>query len=140
MVATDTARIFLVDDHPIVRIGFRQVLEGAGRFAVVGEAGSGAEALEKIPAAEPDVAIVDISMGEMDGIELTRHLKRNYPSLRILIVSMHGDTYYAEKALEAGADGYVLKDNADSALVNAATRVLDGELYLCGDMQAKLGR
>lgn len=134
MVAADLARVFIVDDHRIVRLGFRRLLEQAGTLSIAGEASSGEEALQKIPHAHPDLAIVDISMKGMDGIELTRHLKQDHPELRVLIVSMHDDTFYVERALEAGADGYVLKDNVDELMLEAAQKVLTGQRYLCRDV------
>ncbi len=140
MIQDKQARIFLVDDHRIVRLGFRTVLEELGHFEVAGEAGSGEEALEGISRATPDLAVVDIAMRGMDGIELTRALKREHPNVHVLIVSMHDDTYYVERALEAGADGYLLKDNADALMVDAVERILEGKQYLCGDIQGKIGR
>lgn len=124
-------QIFLVDDHPIIRAGFRQLLDSEDEFVICGEADSGEEALKKIPDTEADLALVDISMNGMDGIELTRRLKESYPDLKVLIVSMHNEARYVEDALEAGASGYVLKDHVHSELQKAACEVLDGKTYLC---------
>ncbi len=134
MVAADFPRVFLVDDHRIVRLGFRRLLEESGTLLVAGEAASGEEALEKIPQVRPDLAIVDISMKGMDGIELTRALKRQYPDVRVLVVSMHDESFYVDRALQAGADGYVLKDNVDELMFEAADEVLAGRRYLCRDI------
>lgn len=131
-------RIFIVDDHPIVRMGFRRLLEMSSTFTVAGEAGSGAEALEKVPQARPDLAVVDIAMKGMDGIELTRRLKQSHPNLRVLIVSMHDESLYVERALAAGADGYVLKDNVDELMVEATGEVLAGRQYLGKDVNRQL--
>lgn len=132
------ARVFLVDDHPIIRDGFRELLEAGDDFIVAGEAGSGKEALEKMSESDVDLAVVDISLGSMDGIELTRRLKEDDPDLRILIVSMHEETRYVEDALKAGARGYVLKDNVHALLPEAAHEVINGELYLCQDLEGRV--
>lgn len=132
MVAAPTvARVFLVDDHRIVRLGFRRLLEQSGTLSVAGEAASGEEALEKIPLVRPDLAVVDISMKGMDGIELTRQIKQHHPEVYVLIVSMHNERFYVDRALEAGADGYVLKDNVDELMLEATDAVLAGQRYLC---------
>ncbi len=132
------ARVFLVDDHPIIRDGFRELLEAGDDFVVAGEAGSGQEALKKMSDSKVDLAVVDISLGSMDGIELTRRLKEDDPDLRILIVSMHEETRYVEDALKAGARGYVLKDNVHALLPEAAREVIDGQMYLCEDLEGRV--
>ena len=138
MVGIHPARIFIVDDHRVIRLGFRLVLERVGRHAVIGEAESGEEALKKITESAPDLAVVDIAMEGMDGIELTRRLKAQCPGLRVLIVSMHDDSYYVEAALAAGADGYVLKENADELMTKAVDELLGGRTYLCNEVARKL--
>ena len=144
MSATDDARVFLVDDHPVVRMGFRALLDGTEHFTVAGEADAGEEALEKIaalsPDERPDLVLVDIAMPGMNGIELTRRLKQSYSEMRVVIVSMHDDSHYVEEALAAGADGYVLKDNIDDLMLVAARAVLSGGLYLCHRVRSLLGR
>lgn len=137
MAATHTS-VFLVDDHPIIRDGFRLVLEDEEGVAVCGEADSGEETLEKIPDANPDLAVVDISMDGMDGLELTRRLKEADPSMKILIVSMHGEPRYVEDALEAGATGYAIKDNVHAVLPEAVRVVAGGGVYLCDEMEDKM--
>lgn len=138
VASSQSTKIFLVDDHPIVREGLRNLLEAKDGFVVGGEAGSGVEALEKIPDVDPDLAVVDISLGEMDGIELTRRLNEDRPDLKILIVSMHGETRYVEDALQAGASGYVLKDNVHAVLIEAIREVADGKRYLSDDLEERL--
>lgn len=136
-----STRAFLVDDHPIIREGFRNLLESEEEFVVVGEADSGAEALEKLSRIGADLAVVDISMEGMDGIELTRRLRKSSElgaNLKVLIVSMHEETRYVEDALEAGAGGYVLKDNVHILLPQAAHAVIGGELYLDPDLRGSL--
>lgn len=127
---TTPAEVFLVDDHPVVRMGLRHLFDQFDHLSIVGEAESGEEALPNITEASPDLAIVDISLDGMDGIELTRRLKKEHPEVRVLIVSMHDDAYYVEQALEAGAGGYVLKDKVNSVLLEAVETILDGGRYL----------
>lgn len=135
MTATSSTRVFLVDDHPIIRDGFRNLLEHEGNFVVAGEAGSGEETLSKASETEIDLAVVDISMDDMNGIELTRRLKKNHPEMYVLIVSMHSEKRYVEEAFDAGASGYVLKDNVHKLLVEAAENVTSGQVYLCPDLE-----
>lgn len=138
MADNTPTRVFLVDDHPIIRDGFRELLESGDDFVVTGEAGSGEETLEKLPDTGIDLAVVDISMNGMDGIELTRRLKAQGSNLQVLIVSMHGETRYVEDALEAGARGYVLKDNVHAVLPEAVREVINGDLYLDQDLENKI--
>lgn len=105
----------------------------------VAEASSGQEALDALSETEVDVALVDISMDGMSGIELTRRLQERRPALSVLIVSVHAETQYVEDALDAGASGYVLKDNAYSALREAISSAVDGEVYLDEDLRYKPG-
>lgn len=137
MTETNAIRVFIVDDHPVVREGFCSLLEQTEDFVVAGEASSGEETLETIDQTESDLAIVDISMKGMDGIELTRRLGEILPELRVLIVSVHDETHYVEDAFDAGANGYVLKDNIHSVLPEAASSVMNGEMYLCEDLRPK---
>lgn len=131
-------RVFVVDDHPIIRHEFRRLLEKEGNFIVDGEAGSGAETMQIMPKTDVDLAIIDISMKDMDGLELTRRLKEIDPDLQVLIVSMHGETRYVEKALDVGATGYVLKDNVHAVLLEAAREVTAGQRYLCKELEEKI--
>lgn len=135
MTTATPTQVFLVDDHPIIRDGFRNLLEHEDEFSVAGEAGSGKETLKKASETNFDVAVVDISMDGMNGIELTRRLKENHPDLYVLIVSMHNETRYVEDAFEAGASGYVLKDNVHKLLVEAVQAVTTGQVYLCPDLE-----
>lgn len=128
--STTPAAVFLVDDHPVVRMGLRHLFDQFDHLSVVGEAERGEEALSKISEVEPDLAIVDISLDGMDGIELTRQLVTDQSQVRVLIVSMHDDAYYVEQALDAGARGYVLKDKVNRVLLEAVETVLDGGRYL----------
>lgn len=138
MTEATSIRIFVVDDHPVVREGFRKLLEQMEPFAVAGEASSGTEALETIPEVDVDLALVDISMEGMSGIELTRRLKEQYADLQVLIVSVHNETQYVNDALDAGANGYVLKDNVPAQLTEAVREVMRGEIYVCDELNGKI--
>lgn len=120
-------RVLLADDHALVRKGFRRLLEDSGAITITGEASTGREALTLAEQQQPDVAVLDVAMPEMDGLEAARELKRRFPAVAVLIVSMHADGAYAQTAREAGASGYVLKSAADLDLEDAILRVARGE-------------
>jgi two-component system response regulator NreC len=122
-------RIILGDDHTMVRQGLRKILEDHRDWEVVGEAGDGREAVKKVLEHEPDVAVLDIGMPLLNGIEATRQIVKRAPSVRILILSMHSDEAYITQALQAGAKGYLLKDSADSDLIRAVTDVAAGRSF-----------
>jgi DNA-binding NarL/FixJ family response regulator len=138
--ATSTAkvRVFLVDDHPITRQGMRALINQQLNHEVCGEADSAADALDKVKTLEPSVAIVDISLPHTNGIELTKQLKEVAPNLPILIVSMHDEALYAERAIRAGAMGYVMKQEAGEKVALALQHLLRGEMYLSAPMKQKM--
>jgi CheY-like chemotaxis protein len=105
----DKIRVLLADDHAVVRQGIRRFLEEADDIEVVAEAANGREALERIREHRPDVAVVDIRMPEMSGVEVTRRIRERYPQIRVLILTAYDDDPYVFALLQAGADGYVLK-------------------------------
>ncbi len=123
-------RIFLGDDHTLVRQGIRRILEGRPDWTVVAEAGDGREAVRQTIELEPDVAVLDIGMPLLNGIEATRQIKRKAPGVKVLILSMHSDEAYVTKALKAGAAGYLLKDSADTDLIRAVGDVAAGRSFL----------
>jgi DNA-binding NarL/FixJ family response regulator len=127
---TEKTRIVLADDHPIVLDGLRNLIRAEPDFELVGEAASGLSALKVIREQHPDVAVLDISMPELNGIVLSRRLNGEMPALRLLILTLHEDRAYLNQALEAGVRGYVLKRSAVENLVQAIRAVLVGGLYI----------
>ena len=127
---TEKIRIVLADDHPIVLDGLRNLIRAEPDFELVGEAASGLSALKIIREQRPDVAVLDISMPELNGIVLSRRLAGEMPELRLLILTLHEDRAYLNQALEAGVRGYVLKRSAVENLVQAIRAVLVGGLYI----------
>ena len=122
-------RILLADDHTVIRSGLRLLLERQPDFKVVGEASDGREAVDTAGAAKPDVAVLDIGMPNLNGIEAARQITQKYPDIAVVILSMHADESYVLRALKSGARGYLLKDSPESDLVNAIRAVEDGKAY-----------
>ena len=122
--------VLVADDHKLVREGLKQILAAAEDLRVAGEAASGDEALALARANDYDLALVDMSMPGVSGIELIRRLRLEKPALRILVLSMHGEQQYAARALKAGAAGYLTKDSASEQLVGAIRKVAAGGLYI----------
>ncbi len=127
---TDRTRILLADDHTLVRGGLRLILENEPDLMVVAEAGDGAEAVELSAAGGVDLAILDIAMPRMTGLQAAREISRQSPSVRILMLSMYDNEQYLFEALKAGACGYVLKSVADRDLVEACRAAMRGEPFL----------
>jgi DNA-binding NarL/FixJ family response regulator len=123
-------RVLVADDHKLVREGLKQILAAAEDLRVAGEAASGDEALALARANDYDLALLDMSMPGVSGIELIRRLRLEKPALRILVLSMHGEQQYAARALKAGAAGYLTKDSASEQLVGAIRKVAAGGLYI----------
>jgi len=122
-------RIVLADDHTLFRIGLRHILEEQTRFQVVGEASSGLEAIELIAALKPEIAVIDVAMKELNGIEATAQIARRSPRTAVLILSMHSDERYVTRAVKAGARGYLLKDAVEERLIEAILAVNQGKLF-----------
>lgn len=122
-------RILLGDDHTLLRHGLRKILQERAEWEVVAEAGDGREAVRQTLALRPDVAILDIGMPLMNGIEATRQIVRRLPDLRVLILSMHANEPYIIQALKAGARGYLLKDSADTDLIRGVSAVAAGKSF-----------
>jgi DNA-binding NarL/FixJ family response regulator len=124
-----TIRILLADDHTVVRQGLRKVLEERPEWHVVAEAGDGREAVRQAEQLKPDVAILDVAMPLLNGIEATRQIVKRVPGVRVLILSMHSDEAYVTQILQAGAVGYLLKDSADVDLLQAVSAVAEGKSF-----------
>lgn len=133
-----TARILIVDDHPIFREGLRQSIEREPGLNVCGEAANAEEALRLVDEMKPDLVIVDISLGNTSGIDLIKNLKARDPELPLLVLSMHDESLYTERALRAGAMGYVMKHEPPKTVKTAIRRVLAGEMYLSDRMASSL--
>ena len=123
-------RILLADDHAVVRQGFKAILGAQTDMEIVGEAGNGREAVELAEKLRPDIAVMDVAMPELNGIEATRRIGEVAPRTRVLALSMHKDSVYVREILRAGARGYLLKDQIDSDLLAAVRAVARGEGYL----------
>ena len=126
-------RLLLVDDHPVVRTGCRRLLASAGPYEIM-EADTGSRALELCEGEPPDAVVLDLGLPDMGGLELLDRLRRAVPDIRVLVFSMHDDPVFAARALEAGACGYVTKNDAPEELVAAVETVLAGGIYLSRDM------
>jgi DNA-binding NarL/FixJ family response regulator len=142
--ATKTAslkakRIVIVDDHPLFRKGLEQLIDSTDDgLAVCGEASNAADALSVIRQLKPDLAIVDLSLPGANGIELIKNIRAEFPKLPILVLSMHDESLYALRALRAGAQGYVMKEEALEKVIGAIRGVFAGRPYLSPNMSAKL--
>jgi DNA-binding NarL/FixJ family response regulator len=128
-------RVLIADDHKIVRDGLKRILSAHGEVDVTGEAADGDQALALVRAHEYDLAMVDMSMPGLSGIDLIKRLKLEKPKLRILVLSMHGERQYAARALKAGASGYLNKDSAAELLVGAIRKIAAGGVHI-GDAAA----
>ena len=130
--------VLIVDDHPIVRQGLAMLINQEQDLVVCGQAEDAHEALRVVRESEPDMVIVDISLKETSGVELIKDLQVQYPDLPILTLSMHDEAVYGERALRAGARGYIMKQEATEKVVTAIRRVLEGEIYVSDVMAAKM--
>ena len=131
-------RVLIVDDHPIVREGLRALISQQPDLEVCGEAEGATDAMEKLHSTEPDIAVIDISLEEGDGLELIRQIRQSESPVRILVSSMHDEGLYARRSLRAGALGYVSKENAARQIVDAIRRVLEGKIYLSEKLSDQL--
>ena len=131
-------RVLIADDHALVREGLKQVLAQAADIQIAGEAASGDAALEQVKTGKFDVAVLDMSMPGLAGIDLIKRVKSVNPKLRVLILSMHGEKQYAARALKAGASGYVTKDGASAQLVAAIRKIAAGGVHISDAAAAEL--
>jgi len=133
-------RLVIADDHGVVRSGLRLLLDRQAGMEVVGEAADGAEAVSETIAHRPDLAILDVAMPRLTGLQATREIKRLAPGVDVLILSMHDDERYLFEALKAGAGGYVLKQKADRELVDAVRAIGRGDAFLTNSAMGSLVR
>lgn len=123
-------QVLLADDHGIVRAGLRRIIEDSGDMQVIAEAADGREALRAVEHKMPDVAVIDISMPGLDGLEVIDRLHLSHPQLPILVLTMHDENQYVVRALQAGAMGYITKQSAPEQLVKAIRKIIGGSRYL----------
>jgi DNA-binding NarL/FixJ family response regulator len=131
-------KIIIVDDHPLMRKGLALTLDMEADLEVCGQAESAEEAMTMVEQEQPDIAVVDISLPGMSGLELIKHMQVLAPDVRILVVSRHDESLYAERAIRAGARGYVMKLEAGDVIVKAVRRVLGGGLYVSEEINERL--
>lgn len=135
---TDQSRILIVDDHPLFREGLRQMIERNRDLVVCGEVPDAVTALKAVAELKPDLVLVDISLGGSNGIDLIKSLKAKYDNLPVLVISMHDESLYAERALRAGALGYMMKHEPAKVIKAAISKVLGGEIYLSEKMSTSM--
>jgi DNA-binding NarL/FixJ family response regulator len=133
-------RVLIVDDHAVLREGLALVINAQPDLLVCGEAGSVAGGLQSVTATHPNIALVDLSLMGGSGLELVKDLKAQHPNLPILVLSLHDEALYAERALRAGARGYIMKRAATADLLTAIRKVLDGDIYLSEKMESVVVR
>jgi DNA-binding NarL/FixJ family response regulator len=131
-------KIIIVDDHPLMRKGLALTLDMEADLEVCGQAESAEEAMTMVEQEQPDIAVVDISLPGMSGLELIKHMQVLAPNVRVLVVSRHDEALYAERAIRAGARGYVMKLEAGDVIVKAVRRVLGGGLYVSEEINERL--
>ena len=131
-------KIIIIDDHPIVRKGFAQLINRENDLTVVGEAEDHRSARDLIEQTKPDLALVDLTLKESDGLELIKDITVLYPELKTLVISLHDERVYAERALRAGAKGYIMKSEATENVMTAIRQVLKGSIFLSSDMQERI--
>ncbi|TPG92579.1 DNA-binding response regulator [Pseudomonas caspiana] len=131
-------RVALVDDHALVRDGIKALLSVMAPLEVVGEAESGAEAIEMVGRCQPDLLLVDISLRDMNGLELTRVLRSQYPSLKVLVLSMYDNNEYVSESVRAGASGYVLKNSPSREIIAAIEAIASGGTFYSAEIAQRL--
>ena len=136
--ASRKSRILVVDDHPIVRQGLALLINQEADMLVCGEAEEATGAMHVLASSKPDIVIVDISLNGPDGIDLLKNIRNIHPTLPVLILSMHDESIYAERALRAGANGYIMKQEATERVLVALRRILAGEIYVSDRIANKM--
>ena len=136
----EKSKILVVDDHPMIRKGIVSLIDDQQDLVICGQAEDAPEALKAISETKPDMVVLDISLKSSSGIELMKSIKAQYPKLPVLILSMHNEELYAERALRAGAVGYIMKREASENLLTAIRHVLDGQIYVSDKVSKRLLR
>ena len=131
-------KVLLVDDHPILRAGLGRLINQEADMMICGEAEDGPTAFDLVGTLNPDIAVIDISLKGSNGIELVKNLKARYPELPTMVLSMHDESLYAERALRAGSLGYIMKEEAIGQVLVAIRKVLQGEIFLSEKMKTKM--
>ena len=132
------ARVLIVDDHPIVRHGLAQLIDDEEGLSCCGAAATPSEALELVPVKQPDLIIVDLSLGDESGLELVKTIHSQYPDMPVLVLSMHEEAYYADRVLRAGAMGFIMKQEPAEQMLAAIHQVLSGKVSLSEAMAASM--
>jgi DNA-binding NarL/FixJ family response regulator len=132
------SRVLIVDDHPMMREGLAQLIDHEADLSVAGQADNAAQAVQAVATLQPDLALVDISLPDKNGLELIKDLQTLHPQLPILVVSMHDEALYAERVLRAGGRGYIMKQEGGRKLMEAIRQVLQGQIYVSEKMSAKI--
>ncbi len=131
-------RLFILDDHPMMREGLAQLINNESDLSVCGEAGTGREAVAQVARLKPDLLLADISLPDKSGLEVIKDVHSFLPNLLVLVISMHDESIYAERVLRAGARGYIMKQEGGKKLLQAIRRVLEGQIYVSENMSVKL--
>jgi len=131
-------KIILADDHCLVRTGLKRLLDDIEDFTVIGEANNGVDAISLVAEQHPDIVILDINMPELNGLETTERLHRDFPEVKILIISMHSDEIFPQRLLKAGAHGYLTKDSGIQEIAHAIKEVMASRFYICNEVSRKL--
>ena len=137
-IQTDKYRILIVDDHPIFRNGLAQLIDQENDLCVCGEADDYHGALKAVEAQKPSMVIVDITLKDMSGIDLIKEIRKLHKGISMLVISMHDESFYAERALRAGAKGYVMKQEASDSIVQAIRQVMTGGIYASPKMTEQM--
>lgn len=138
MTASNRCQVFIVDDHAVVREGLTKLINQEADMRVCGEAEDGPAAMNRLLTMQPDLAVVDISLAASNGLELIKGMKLRYPAMPVLIFSMHEESIYAERALRAGASGYIMKSEAPTVLITAIRKARQGKIHLSDKMTEQL--
>ncbi|MCP4714867.1 MAG: response regulator transcription factor [Deltaproteobacteria bacterium] len=138
VTVTEKTKVLIVDDHPIVRHGLAQLINQEDDMVACGEAEDVADALEVVSALRPDIVLIDVALKSSNGMDLIEPVKERFAEIPVLMLSMHDEVVYAERALRAGAQGYIMKQDPPEKVIEAIRQVLGGEIYLSESMTGKM--